>query len=181
MWKYAEFYCKQDVNILKQAFMIFRHEFIEAFNLDVFNHTTISAIAYEVFKVNLFYPNGNLFEIGGIVRLFCAKAIHGGRCMCAFNKKWDIPLNLSDFDAISLYPSAMSRLYTVEGQPKVITEFDYARLTKIATVFIVEIVIFKAHKHYAFPLIVQKTKKNEIRYDDHFDEPVTMVVDDIYL
>jgi hypothetical protein len=159
--------------------MIFRNDFITAFNLDVFNYNTISVITYEVFKVNLFYPNGNLFEVGGIVRLFCAKAIHGGRYMCAFNKKWDIPLHISDFDAISLYPSAMNRLYTVEGQPKVISEFDYVRLTKIATAFIVEIVIFKAHKIYAFPLIIHKTNKNEIRYDDHFDEPVLTV--DVYI
>jgi hypothetical protein len=75
----------------------------------------------------------------------------------------------------------MKRLYNVEGQPKVITELNYNSLTKIATAFIVEIVIFKANKHYAFPLIIQTNKKKEIRYDDHFDEPVTMTVDDIYL
>jgi hypothetical protein len=40
-----------------------------------------------VFKDDVFCPNKNLFEIGGIVRLFCAKAIHWDRCMCAYNKK----------------------------------------------------------------------------------------------
>jgi hypothetical protein len=83
MWKNATFYCKQDVNILKKGFLKFRKDFIDAYHLDPFNYLTISTMAYKVFQENVFVPNGNLFEIGGIVRLFCAKAIHGGRCMCA--------------------------------------------------------------------------------------------------
>jgi hypothetical protein len=75
MWLYAEFYCEQDVTILKEAFLQFRDDFISAYNLDPFNFLTISSMAYEVFKVNLFYPNGNLYDVGGIVRLFCSKAI----------------------------------------------------------------------------------------------------------
>ena len=39
------------------------------------------------------------------------KAVYGGRCMCAYNQKWHIENNLIvDYDAVSLYPSAMARL-----------------------------------------------------------------------
>jgi hypothetical protein len=137
-------------------------------------------MAYEVFKVNLFYPNGNLYDVGGIVRLFCSKAIYGGRCMCAFNRKWNITQPISDFDAVALYPSAMSRLYLVSGPPKLITDFDYSSLASTSTAFIVEIVIFKCRKHYAFPLIAQRTEST-INYNDNFTQPITMVVDNILL
>jgi hypothetical protein len=76
MWRYAKFYCEQDVRISKEGFMQFREDFIKAYKLDPFNFLTISSISYQVFKDDVFCPNKNLFEIGGIVRLFCAKAIH---------------------------------------------------------------------------------------------------------
>jgi hypothetical protein len=60
-----------------------------------------------------------------------AKAIHGGRVMCAWNQKYDIEENISDFDAVSLYPSAMARLYCVEGMPEVIEDLSYESLKKI--------------------------------------------------
>lgn len=40
--------------------------------------------------------------------------------MTAYNKKWHSTKPLSEFDAVNLYPSAMARLYTIEGTPEVI-------------------------------------------------------------
>lgn len=40
--------------------------------------------------------------------------------MTAYNKKWHTTKPLSDFDAVALYPSAMARLYIVEGTSEVI-------------------------------------------------------------
>jgi hypothetical protein len=67
MMQYAQFYCEQDVRILKQGVMLFRQQLIDAFKLDPFDFVSISSIAYAVFKHTLFYTNGNLFEVGGIV------------------------------------------------------------------------------------------------------------------
>ena len=116
MWKYAEFYCQQDVNILRIGFNKLREGFIKDFKVDPFNFISISSLANEVFNQRVYYPNQNLYKLGGHVRYFCSKAIYGGRCMTAYNKKWHVKKNLCDFDAVSLYPSAMSRLYTVEGK-----------------------------------------------------------------
>ena len=55
------------------------------------------------------------------------KAIYGGRCMTKQNKRWRITDKLDDFDACSLYPSAMARLFTVEGTPKVLTNEMFDR------------------------------------------------------
>ena len=198
MYKYAEFYCKQDVNILRQAFNKFASDFKKEFNINPFEFISISSLANEVFKRNVYYPNGNLYEVGGHVREFMAQAVKGGRCMTAYNKKWhitDTPKDgvpgskaLSDYDAVSLYPSAMSRLYTVEGKPEVI-EYSAQNLSSIPpelskySAFIIEIRITKVGKHYPFPLIIQKTEEGNLNKDTEIDEehPLTLIVDNIYL
>ena len=118
-----------------------------------------------------------------------AQAVKGGRCMTAYNKKWHIKdKQIVDYDAVSLYPSAMSRLYTVEGKPEVI-EYSAQNLSSIPpelskySAFIIEIKITKVGKHYPFPLIVQKTEEGNLNKDTEIDEehPLTLIVDNIYL
>ena len=109
--------------------------------------------------------------------------------MTAFNKKWNVEgIPISDYDAVSLYPSAMSRLYTVEGRPEVLT-YSGHKLTSIPpelsiySAYIVEIKITKVGKHYPFPLILQHTENGNLNDDHNIDEehPVIMTVDNIYL
>ena len=120
-------------------------------------------------------------------------AVYGGRCMCAFNKKWAIEKDLFDYDAVSLYPSAMKRLWTVEGIPEVLNVIDKDKIYKTLPdylmkyntkngigAFIIEIKILKVNKHYAFPLIVQKTKDGNLN-NDNITEPIRMKVDNIML
>ena len=181
MYKYAEFYCTQDVRILRESFNIFRSGFQTDFSIDVLNFISISSLANEVFRQNVYIPNHNLYKLGGHVRHFCSKAVYGGRCMCAFNKKWHVHANLCDYDAVSLYPSAMARLWTVEGTPKVI-EDDQLNMDFLSkqTAYIVQIKILKVNKHYPFPLIVQKKDGLNLN-DDNISDPITMIVDNIYL
>lgn len=42
--------------------------------------------------------------------------------MTAMNAKWKVEDKISDFDAVSLYPSAMNRLYYPSGEAKVLTK-----------------------------------------------------------
>ena len=105
--------------------------------------------------------------------------------MCAYNKKWHVKAPLYDFDAVSLYPSAMAELSIPLGRPKVIPKdflLNYSKLNEIADAYVVEIQIYKVYNHYPFPLIVQKTLNGNLN-DDNIDEnhPVTMVVDNITL
>ena len=193
MYRYAEFYCLQDVNILRLAFNRFSDDFDKEFGINPFEYISISSLAHEVFKRKVYYPNGNLYEVSGHVREFMAQAVYGGRCMTAYNQKWinnadESGHEISDYDAVSLYPSAMSRLYTVEGKPKVL-EYSATNLTTIPdelsrySAYIVEIRITKVEKHYPFPLIVQRTDDGNLNRDDNIDEkhPYVMVVDNIYL
>ena len=101
--------------------------------------------------------------------------------MTAYNKKWHTQKKLCDFDAVSLYPSAMARLYTVSGVPKVIEPMNLQMdfLSK-QSAYIVEIEVTKVNKHYPFPLLVRKVNGFNVN-DDHLVEPVKMIVDNIYL
>ena len=73
--------------------------------------------------------------------------------MTAYNKKWYIKKNIVDYDAVSLYTSAMRRLNTVEDEPKPIPKdkmnMDFL---KQQTAYIELIEIAKINKHYTFPL-----------------------------
>ena len=181
MYKYCEFYCEQDVNILRLGFNAFREGFLKDFKIDPYNFISISALANEVFNQNVYY-NHNLYKVGGVVRHFMSHAIYGGRCMTAYNKKWHTTKPLSDFDAVSLYPSAMARLKTVKGLPEVIQpEQLNMKFLSSVDAYVVEIKITKVNKHYAFPLIVQKTPEGLNLNNDNITDPVTMVVDNIAL
>lgn len=183
MYKYADFYCKQDVKILRLAFEKLCDGFMKEFNIDVKNILTTPTLANEFFNRNVYYPNGHLYAVGGHVRQFISRAVYGGRCMCAYNKKWHSVKPIYDYDAVSLYPSAMHRLWTVEGKPEVLNIPDDVKdnvynnipeyLTKYTTstsgigAYVIEISITKVNKHYAFPLIVQHTVEGNINDDKY--------------
>ena len=119
MLKYCEFYCTQDVNVLRIGFNAFREAALDdPINLDVFNYLTAASLAGAYMNINVFGANGNLYKIAGNVQKFIQQCVYGGRCMTRDNKRWYIKDKLDDFDACSLYPSAMARLFTVEGMPE---------------------------------------------------------------
>ena len=195
MWLYCSFYCHQDVNILRLGFNKFCESFNKEFGLNPFDFISAASLANEVFNKLVYYPNGNLYKVGGHVRLFMQKAIRGGRCMCAFNKSWNVKGKISDYDAVSLYPSAMARLWTVEGKPEVLKHNgkgyksipDYLRKynssTKGIGAYVIEISITHVGKHLALPMIVKETKDGNLNDDTGIDEehPLKMIVDNITL
>ena len=121
MITYATYYCNQDVRILKEGFEKFRTLLLNEFNLDTYNFVSISSIANQYMEQNCYWKNGNLYDLANIPRDFISRCINGGRCMLSDNTK---SINeseaLVDFDAVSLYPSAINRLYLLEGLPQVL-------------------------------------------------------------
>jgi uncharacterized protein YbaR (Trm112 family) len=63
---------------------------------------------------------GNVFELANAPREFISRCVLGGRCMISDNEKQIIEEKIVDFEAVSLYPSAMNRLYVLEGIPYVL-------------------------------------------------------------
>jgi hypothetical protein len=152
---YAQFYCMQDVEILRQGFNKFREQIMLDFDgIDIVDFLTISALTDELIHKYVYVPNTNLYKVGGVVREFCQQSIRGGRCMTANNNSYYVKKPMLDIDAVSLYPSAMMRLYTVEGLPEVIKkeELAYETSKNNSTAFIIEIEVIAVNKHLAFPL-----------------------------
>jgi hypothetical protein len=106
---------------LRQGFEKFRKDFLHEFELDVYNFISISRIANKLLEQEVYNKNGNIYELANTTREFISKCVLGGRCMIADNQKQIIEDKLVDFDAVSLYPSAMARLYVLESSPYVLT------------------------------------------------------------
>ena len=183
MRKYCEFYCSQDIRILREGFEYFRDSLLKEFQLDTYDFVSISSIANRYMELNCYFPNGNLYDLSNKPRDFMSRCIIGGRCMLADNEKHMTDTRLVDFDAVSLYPSAMARLYTLEGIPKVLAkdqlnasyllsrlfEDDQTEPTtqRFISGFFVHILITKIGIKRHFPLIVFN---KELQGDDNENE-----------
>ena len=201
MLKYCQFYCLQDIRVLRTGFEAFAQATAaDPINLNIHNFLTLPSLADYYMKKEVFYPNGNIKELNGPVQKFIQQAVYGGRCMTANNKRHNITTPLYDFDARSLYPSAIRRMFTVEGYPEfyenpspdtlfhahilpdiLIHAFDEQQVSatkeKYISQFFVEIEITNVGIHRAFPLIV----KREANKQTNCNECVKMVVDMITL
>ena len=59
----------------------------------------------------------------GVIQRYISNCIVGGRCMTNSNKMYHVKRKLADFDACSLYPSAMRRILGyLKGSPKVLQQ-----------------------------------------------------------
>ena len=197
MYGYVKFYCEQDVRILAAGFDKFRNMCLEALQIDIDEVLTAPSLANKYFERELYKKIDNFYKYSGIIRAFIQKAIYGGRCMTRDNQKWKVEhCELCDFDAVSLYPSAMARLYCQTGKCTVLNEneLDLKYLLehttsegcqpdkeKYISSYVVEIEIMKVNKHLHFPLIVVKDKKTGINRNTNEAKGVKMVVDNITL
>lgn len=143
--KYSEAYCIQDVRILSQGFIKFRQQIKEVTNFDIIELLSTPQLADCYFKSVGVYDG--CYSISGIANDFIRRCCVGGRVMCRDNQKINVTTSelitnvpkghhgcqnltqltdfnsgaIADFDAVSLYPSAMFRLEGIPmGLPKVI-------------------------------------------------------------
>tara|TARA_B110000858_G_C17799879_1_gene474667 strand:- start:35 stop:3268 length:3234 start_codon:yes stop_codon:yes gene_type:complete len=125
MIEYARKYCEIDVQLLRDSYNIFRDNCISHFNIDVNKILTIPTLADKYLISEGCYDG--VYELSGQPRQFIQNCIVGGRTMCCNNEKNILEnVRVNDFDAVSLYPSAMYRINGfLKGLPKVITNLDY--------------------------------------------------------
>lgn len=159
--EYMEYYLTKDVEVLKQGMLKQREVFMELTGLSVFDYLTIPSITYHyLIKEHVF---DDIYEIGGQTRCFIQKNVRGGRVATKQNKKWFIDGaihgNIVDFDACSLYPSAIYRICKElggfpTGTCKIIKNEDLniEKLNKY-NYYVVEIKINKINKHLPISFI----------------------------
>ncbi|CAL5996681.1 DNA_polymerase [Hexamita inflata] len=120
MQLYALYYCELDVEILRRSINIFQEQLLSEFNLHLTNFMSISRLAYQ-YQVNQGCYEG-VEPLTGLARKYVQQSIIGGRVMIQNNTRIKTNVELSDFDAVSLYPSAMAKIYFPTGQPQHMTE-----------------------------------------------------------
>ena len=184
--KYCGYYCERDCYLLCKAWKQARKLYLgeepgmnSPIKLDINNHLTTAGIANAHFMENCF-TKGGIFGFQSALRMFEQLGVRGGRCMTRDNESWWIKnLLLLDFDAVSLYPSAMKRLYCQLGTPtRLPAEFrgDCAALLRATALedeetrtstnpaikfdaFTVVARVRKVGKKLHFPLLAYKTKE----------------------
>lgn len=156
--EYSSRYCDLDCEVLKHGWETFQKWILEITNLDVNDYVSISSMVDKYFKNEGVYDG--VYELSSYVREFQQRSMVGGRTMCRENKKYHLPdVRLADFDAVSLYPSAMQRLSGyLKGKPKVLKNCTYDFLKSVDGYF-VEIKVTKVAKRLSFPLLSRKTEQ----------------------
>ena len=112
--KLTIFYCLRDCEVLFYGLKKFEQMTMDLFDkINGLNFITISGLSYYIMKKNCFE---GLRAYTGDIKSFIRKSIRGGRCMVKRNQKIKVNEEVVDFDACSLYPSAMNRLYLPTGE-----------------------------------------------------------------
>ncbi|ELP93824.1 hypothetical protein EIN_176410 [Entamoeba invadens IP1] len=183
---------KENISKINNCHIKFRNNNLKSLNIDVDNFISISALANHYFKLHVYTQITNLMQYSGKVREFIQGEVYKGRNMCRDNTKQYVTKDLYDYDACSLYPSAIHRLKLATGKPIVIpqetcnkTILNHLMLEqqleptneRYISAFIVYIEITKVNKHLHFPIITKKDKKG----NHNVNECCTMRVDNIML
>ena len=152
--KYLEIYCKKDCVVLAEGYKKFRVMMKETTDLDIKNYVSIPSIAHQYLIEKECYDG--VMEVSGVVREFIQKCLVGGRVMCASNQKAHVKGLVQDFDACSLYPSAMVRMKGfLKGIPEILkSNISYNDIKNLSGYF-VKINVLNIPKEYKFPLISQ--------------------------
>ena len=147
--KYSGEYCYIDCLVLKAGYETFKTLVDTGIGLDISNYMTLPSMANDYLVREGCYDD--VYKLSGVPRHFIQQCVVGGRTMCRRNEKFlikDQPL--ADFDAVSLYPSAMNRMEGFpKGKPKIIQDFNSIKNT--ANAYYIAIKITKINKHYDFP------------------------------
>lgn len=171
MLRYYHKYCILDCEVLRDVF----HEFsvvYEKLGIIAKDGLTISSLANRYYYDHGAYDD--VYELSGIPQIFCQKAVVGGRCMTAWNRSYHVTRKTDDFDACSLYPSAMK--WIPVGKPRLLDPFNYGEFD----FFIAEVKINKVGKCRPFPILSYLDEDGRNFENDEM-VGMTIVVDSITL
>jgi hypothetical protein len=155
--EYSKKYCELDVEVLRLGYNKFEEMLKENCNLNIIDFMSSAQLAH-TYMLNEGVFDG-VVQVSSTPRDYIMKCMVGGRTMCANNQKDIAKGRIQDFDAVSLYPSAMERLGGyLKGSPKVLSNKTKSFLDTCDGYFI-QIKVNKVNKHYDFPLMSFKNEK----------------------
>ena len=149
--EYSSRYCEIDCEILYKGYTMFRQWILTLLDMDIDEVLTTASLADKFFIKQGCYDG--VMEMSGIPQLFIQGTVVGGRTMCAENKIINVAGKINDFDAVSLYPSAMHRMDGfLKGCPQVLKDLSYEFLEDCDGYF-VDVIINSVPIHRKFPLM----------------------------
>lgn len=121
--QYAVDYCLTDVMVLRDGFMTFKRWINDELGMDINRILTSASLAHKYMVAQGCYTG--VAKITGMTREFIQRCVVGGRTTLSMNDSYKYNVkrvndDLYDFDAVSLYPSAMMRM---DGCPLGIPKF----------------------------------------------------------
>lgn len=205
--KYCGFYCERDCELLCMAWKQCRTLYLgedktidTPFSYDINKFLTVPSLSYKHFHEKCFVErmnDKNIYGFHSALRCYEQLSVRGGRCMTRDNESWYLKegaCKIQDFDAVSLYPSAINRLYCFLGIPKRLPEEfrgkDAEKLLYYTAKeqeqrgdhpnvlfdgFTVTCYVKKVRKHLHFPILSYKTKENGCHWTN-IPEPNTPLV-----
>lgn len=154
--EYSSRYCAIDCEILYKGYNTFRDWIWKYLCIDIDDVLTSASLAHKYFIKKGCYEGVN--ELGGVPQLFIQGCVVGGRTMVSNNEKKMVEAKINDFDAVSLYPSAMFRMDGfLKGVPKVLQTTNYDEIKGYDGYF-VDIVIKSVGIHRNFSLMSFKNE-----------------------
>ena len=158
--EYYRYYLKYDVKVLCAGMLKMKEALFTITKLNMYNYLTISSISDDYVKKNGAY--GGIYKMYFNLRRFCSQAVTGGRVHVQEKfKKKIIKTRISDYDAVSLYPSAMVRLSNergvAKGKAKVLETLDYNEIKQFSYA-IMKVRINGINKYQQMPIIHKRTE-----------------------
>ena len=157
--EYYKEYLELDCIVLKQGLQKFNDIVKDITQMTIHEALTISSLTDRYMVRNGAY-NG-VFEVKGNLRAYINKAVYGGRV--AVNGKYKkkiIEGKISDYDGVSLYPSAIHRLCSDAGLPlgkaKRIPNNNQDFNYKNHNYSVLTVKIHKVNKHQQIPFIAHR-------------------------
>ena len=159
--QYSSICCKMDCKVLMAGYEVFRPWMLEHTGLDVDSFITIQSMASTFMLKSGCYQN--VYQISGVLQQFITKCVVGGRVATANNKQYYVKQKITDFDACSLYPSAMYKMDgLLEDKPQALRNTSYEFL-KQQDGFFIRIIIIKLNKHLYVPLTSKINEETCVR------------------
>ena len=162
-----KYYLNYDCKVLMQAMNKLKDALYQATGLNMYNYLTISSLAdHYMYKSGVYK---DVFEMKGGLREFVMKCVIGGRVCTKDNDKWRILIPLNDYDACSLYPSAMKRFPYATGRAKIITNFS-----EDLPYYCCKIKVLSSSKNQQIPFMTYKEDGKRI-YTNNMDGRIIFV------
>jgi hypothetical protein len=181
-YNYYLYYLKYDVLVLRAGMKVLKTKMDNLTGLNINNILTISSLVDRSLKNKGCYDN--VYAVKGNLRDYIGLAVYGGRV--EVNQQYKLQeLNriINDYDAVSLYPSAMSRLAKEMGLPtgpaKNLTSTNYNDIKNLIY-YIVTVKITKINKQQQIPFIGIRVD-GILKYINDAGDGITMTVDKITL